>query len=694
MSGLALIPLAGPLLTAVTALPETAAEPDAMAKLLQEPLLEPGIAHRELQAFLQSRIPALHVPATSAAWTAEARALRKRMLAEVVFRGVPREWQAAKTRVEWGETVPTRGGYRIRKLRYEAVPGLWLPALLYEPEGLSGRVPAVLNVNGHVGAPGKAIEYEQRRCINLAKRGMLALHPEWLNCGELANPEYNHNRLAYLDLCGRSGLAVFYLAMRRGLDILDTHPHADRKQLAVTGLSGGGWQTIWLSALDERVAASAPNAGYIGLRVRTEHREDIGDLEQNPTDMLRVGDYTHLTAMLAPRPALLLFNEKDDCCFQTHRALPSVVEPILPVYALYERATHFRFHNNTVPGTHNYDQDNREQFYHFLNDEFQPEITRRDAEIPVDEEVLSFDALKVGVPAGNAGFGKLAEDLLPSLPRGGWERSTTTRARGEREAAERWRTRSRRRLAEILRFRPLDAALSVTARPREAGPEGSAIVRRVLRVGRAWTLPAVEIAPERPVGTAVVVAQKGRSEAPETALSLLARGQRVLMVDLALCGECDPPTVPRSQHAMMIGTAGERLLGVQVAQLQAVTAWASREFGADRVSLAGVGRVGAVIAAVAAALDERRVEELLTVALPASLKLLIEERVEYADCPELFCFGLLEQFDIREILGMAAARKITLWDTAGPPERVEHELAALTTFAALVGIDVARNRGL
>jgi hypothetical protein len=161
-------------------------------------------------------------------------------------------------------------------------------------------------------------------------------------------------------------------------------------------------------------------------------------------------------------------------------------------------------------------------------------------------------------------------------------------------------------------------------------------------------------------------------------------------VDLALCGECDPPTVPRSQHAMMIAAAGERLLGLQAAQLQGVAAWAARTFGTERVTLVGVRRVGAVIAAVAAALDEQHVEELLTVALPASLKLLVEERVEYADCPELFCFGLLEQFDIREILGMCAARKITLQQTAGSPERLERELAPLASFAARVGVTVER----
>jgi len=52
-----------------------------------------------------------------------------------------------------------------------------VPALLYEPTNLSGRVPVVLNVNGHDGS-GKVAAYKQARCINQAKRGMLALNDE------------------------------------------------------------------------------------------------------------------------------------------------------------------------------------------------------------------------------------------------------------------------------------------------------------------------------------------------------------------------------------------------------------------------------------------------------------------------------------------------------------------------------------
>src|SRR5262249_21704608 len=157
-----------------------------------------------------------------------------------------------------------------------------------------------LNVNGHDGA-GKAAPYKQLRCINLAKRGMLALNVEWLGMGQLRGPDYAHARMNQLDLCGTSGLAPFYLDMKRGLDVLLSLEKADQERVAVTGLSGGGWQTIFLSALDTRVKLTTPVAGYSGFRTRIRHFKDLGDSEQTPCDLATVADYTHLTAMMAPR---------------------------------------------------------------------------------------------------------------------------------------------------------------------------------------------------------------------------------------------------------------------------------------------------------------------------------------------------------------------------------------------------------
>ena len=85
-----------------------------------------------------------------------------------------------------------------------------------------------------------------------------------------------------------------------------------------------------------------------------------------------------------------------------------------------------------------------------------------------------------------------------------------------------------------------------------------------------------------------------------------------------------------------------------------------------------------------AALEERHLGELIAVELPASLKLLIEERVEYADCPELFCFGLLEQFDVKQLAALVAPRPLRI---VGASERVKKELAGLKKWYATLGKD-------
>src|SRR5205807_6829714 len=141
-----------------------------------------------------------------------------------VFHGWPREWVDAPAKFEDLGVIPSGPGYRIRKLRYEIVPGFWSSAILYEPEVMRGKIPAILNVNGHVGPPGKAIEYKQKRCINFAKHGILALNLEWFAFGELRAEGNQHWCGAHLDLVGANALGIFLLEMRRGLDYLYDHP--------------------------------------------------------------------------------------------------------------------------------------------------------------------------------------------------------------------------------------------------------------------------------------------------------------------------------------------------------------------------------------------------------------------------------------------------------------------------------------
>lgn len=56
--------------------------------------------------------------------------------------------------------------------------------------------------------------------------------------GEL-RADAEHLRIGLLDVLGVTGIGVFYLLMKRGLDVLLAHRHADPARVAMTGLSGG-----------------------------------------------------------------------------------------------------------------------------------------------------------------------------------------------------------------------------------------------------------------------------------------------------------------------------------------------------------------------------------------------------------------------------------------------------------------------
>ena len=220
---------------------------DNVALWLQREVVGHERVLRDVQRFCDSRVARMPAVASAAQWDQEAQQLRAAVLEQIVYRGHAVAWRDATTHVQWLETISGGSGYHIKKLRYEVLPNMWIPALLYEPDDLRERVPAILNVNGH-SPEGKVYEPKQLRCINQARRGMLALNVEWVGMGQLRTPGFNHGSMNQLDLCGTSGLAPYYLAMKRALDVLLSLEYADPNRVAVTGLSGGGWQTIFISA--------------------------------------------------------------------------------------------------------------------------------------------------------------------------------------------------------------------------------------------------------------------------------------------------------------------------------------------------------------------------------------------------------------------------------------------------------------
>ena len=600
---------------------------------LTRPILAPNQPVVEVKAYTAQRVPPLRIPAERADWEAYRQDIRRRVLDEVIFRGEAKAWRNQPTRVEWLETVPGGPGYRIRKLRYEAVPGMWVPALLYEPEDLEGKVPVVINVNGHDRDDGKAADYKQIRCINQVKRGLLALNVEWLGMGQLNTPGFTHYKMNQLDLAGTSGIAPFYLAMKRAIDVAIEHENADPERVAVTGLSGGGWQTIFISSLDERVALANPVAGYSSFVTRTQFPTlDLGDSEQTPSDLASVADYIHLTALRAPRPTLLTYNARDTCCFRAEYAVAPLMQTATPVYELYDRKTSIRHHVNQDAG-HNYGRDNRESFYRMLRDFFfggDPSFSIE--EIPVDDELKSGEELSVALPDGNLDFHQVALQLSQDLPHANADAS-------------------RRNLQAITRMPDYRAE----AKSAGESDDGEAKYWK-LHMDDDWTVPAVELEPSEANGTVLLVADGGRASAAGEIRELLRQGRRVVAVDPFYFGESTIETEP-FLFAILIAALGERPLGVQAGQIAAAARWA-RERHSDPVEVHAIGPRTSLAALIAAALETEAVSGLRLEESFNSLREVIERDLGANQTPELFCFGLLESFDIPQIRDLVSPRPI------------------------------------
>lgn len=596
-----------------------------VARVLEPPLHSPDAVAFQLRQYLLAKVPKLSVPRSSAQWTAEVARLRRRILEEVVFRGWPKHWVDAPTRFEDLGLIAGGEGYRMRRLRYLIVPGFYATAVAYEPDPLSGGVPAVLNVNGH-GLAGKALEYKQKRCIQQARSGVLALNLEWIGMGELAQKENTHWFAAHLDLAGARAVGLFYLAMRRGLDYLWDHPQVDRRRIAMTGLSGGGWQTIFLSALDERIALAVPVAGYSSVVSRIERAADVGDIEQNPADFYTLADYAHLTAMRAPKPTLLIYNAEDDCCFRAPLVKPFLFNGVRPFFALFGAEQALAWHENIDPADHNYQLDNRRQLYRFLNRHFGSRIPEE--ETGVDRQILSFEQLVVGLPPDNLTVLGLARQLASGIER------------PHRAPAE-----ARSELRRLLRYQPVAVSHAwALANTKAKGLETIGYrfdFTNGLSATGVW-LKAVATPADAPA--TLVLHDQGKKAAAAVVSDRVNRGEQVLAADLLFFGDAAPEKPGPASFTQLIAGLGERALGLQVAQLLALAEWMASAQRPMRLEADGIR--AQVVALTAAALQPERFSHLNVRHGMRSLGYLFDTPVEYRSAPELFAPDLYRNFDL------------------------------------------------
>ncbi|MEP6747401.1 MAG: acetylxylan esterase [Bacteroidota bacterium] len=191
-------------------------------------------------------------------------------------------------------------GYTIENIAIEILPGVWINGSLYKPLKYEGRIPVILNPDGHW----EKQRYRpdcQYRCAALAKMGAMAFSYDLFAWGESLlqfKPEDHRRSLS---------MSIQALGSIRILDYLLSLKDADTAHVAITGGSGAGSHTVLLTALDDRIKVSAPVvslSSYFYGGCPCESGMPIHDCGGRT-------DNVEIAAMAAPRPQLIVSDGGD-----------------------------------------------------------------------------------------------------------------------------------------------------------------------------------------------------------------------------------------------------------------------------------------------------------------------------------------------------------------------------------------------
>lgn len=125
----------------------------------------------------------------------------------------------------------------------------------------------------------------------------------------------SHNHFQLIDNSNFSSMKFFVEPVIVSLNYISQNYNFHTYKMI--GISGGGWTTIIVSALDDRIKHSYSISGSIPIFLRTSP-SDLGDYEQTNTDFYKLANYLELYLLSSygeDRRLIQIFNQYDPCCF-------------------------------------------------------------------------------------------------------------------------------------------------------------------------------------------------------------------------------------------------------------------------------------------------------------------------------------------------------------------------------------------
>lgn len=482
-------------------------------------------------------------------------------------------------------------GFRAEKIIYESRLGFLVTATLYLPDS-EGPFPGVLVPCGHT-ENGKAGGSYQKVCMLLAKNGCAALIFDPPGQGErkqiLLEKRHGHpvNAAPFKStsehmvtgvapvLLGQNLATYFIWDGMRGIDYLQSRDDIIADKIGCTGSSGGGNQTAFLMALDERIVAAAPGNFITTTRLKND-RPGPGDAEQNIFAQTKYGiDHPDFLLMRAPRPTLILASTQD-------------FVPIEGSWIAYRQAKRLyaklgfpeRVNLAETDDRHGYNQELRVAMVRWMR----RWLLGKDDAITEEKMALFSDKQLQCTPRGQTLLMEGAKSIFDL------NQEEAVRLEGRRAGV--WKSLSVEKRREVVRevtgIGRLNSRAEFTVKKlSELKRNGYRVERFVFSASPELKLPALVFVPEEPDGTGTIYlhAEGKDAEAGNAGeiVRLVKSGRTVLAIDVAGCGETQMKPWrygsmsgvlgPNSAEFYVAYMLGKSFVGLRAEQMHSAIRW-------------------------------------------------------------------------------------------------------------------------
>lgn len=569
-----------------------------------------------------------------------------------------------------------RDGYRVEKIIFQTRPGIWMTANAYVPTSAKGPVPAILHVHGHwKGA--KQDPVVQQRCIGSVKLGFFVLCVDAFGAGERgtgkALGEY-HGEMTAATLfpIGQplSGLQVY--ENMRAVDYLQSRPEVDPNRIGITGASGGGNQTMYAGAFDERFGCVVPTCSVGTYQAYLSAACCMCEVVPGALRFTEEGDVLSLAA----RRGLMVTSATQDAYqFSVGEARKSLAR----VLTLSKVFTDVDIKHTVIESPHDYNQAMREAMYGWMTRHLKKTgdgspIADPGGQPEVPEELRCFP-------------GESRPDDYVTIPRYAAaearqlaQRRAPLKTRDEVEGS---RSQKRQALIQLLGGLPAATPIQIQVHPGSDGT--SETIEFETEAGLRLT--STRDLPQKPGRIAILLdIDQGavQAKSSDTAKRLRDGGWSVITPELRATGQFADPrdkigNAPDHNTAEWALWIGRPLLGQWVWDVRrTLDAIAERDGSLPHdILITGTGS-SAVIALFAAALDERitRVHAINPLATYVTDEPYRNTRLG------LMVPGILRDFgDIADVAALVAPRPVTITGGVSGTGQALDQAQLMTEFA-------------